>query len=59
MTPAIAAAGVRIILLPRFSEFDKDDVVYIPGCTDMDFIQQVIQLIAPSAPVDLKANNAG
>jgi hypothetical protein len=58
MTPAIAAAGVRMIVLPRFSEFDRDDVVQIPGCTDLDFIGQVIQLIAPSAPVDLKANNA-
>jgi len=59
MTPAIATAGVRVILIPRFSEFDKDDIVQIPNCTSMQFVQEVIQLIAPSAPVDLKANNAG
>lgn len=59
MTPAIAAAGVRIILIPRFSEFGRAETVNIPGCLDLDFIGQVIQLIAPTAPVDLKANNAG
>ena len=59
MTVAIAAAGVRVLLIPRFSEYSRDDVVNIPGCTDLDFIGQVIQLIAPTAPVDLRANNAG
>jgi len=57
MTPAIANAGVRILLIPRFSEFDKDDVVSVPGCEDMAFVQEVIQFMAPSAPVNLKANN--
>jgi len=58
MTAAIASAGIRMILIPRFSEFDKDDVINIPGATDREFVAEVLQLIAPSAPVDLKANNA-
>jgi len=58
MTDAIATAGVRILLIPRFSGYATTDTVNIPGATDMEFIQQVLQIIAPSAPVDLKANNA-
>ena len=58
MTSAIATAGVRIILLPRFHEFATSDPIHIPGASDLDFIGQVIQLLAPTAPVDLKANNA-
>lgn len=58
MTAAIAAAGVRIILLPRFSSYARTDNVNIPGATDVEFVQQVLQLISPTQAVDLKANNA-
>jgi hypothetical protein len=57
MTDSIANAGVRMILIPRFSEYARTDVVNVPG-GDLNFISQVIQLIAPTSPVDLKANNA-
>jgi hypothetical protein len=58
MTASIANAGVRMLLIPRFSEYARTDVINVPG-GDLNFISQVIQLIAPTSPVDLKANNAG
>ena len=58
MTSDIATAGVRIAVLPRFSGFATTDSINIPGAADMDFISAVIQLLAPTAPVNLKANNA-
>lgn len=58
MTSDIATAGVRISVLPRFSGFATTDVINIPGAADSDFIMAVIQLLAPTAPVNLQANNA-
>ena len=58
MTPAIANAGVRVVLIPRFAEYARTDNISIPGGTDYDFIQQVLTLLGVTAPVDLKANNA-
>lgn len=58
MTSDIATAGVRISVLPRFSGFATTDSVNIPGASDMDFISAVLQLLAPTAPINLKANNA-
>src|SRR3972149_10840028 len=53
MTSSIAAAGVRLQVFPRFSEFAATDTINIPGCSDFDFIQAVLQLLAPTAQVDL------
>lgn len=58
MTAAIAAAGVRIVLLPRFSAFSDSDTISIPGASDLEFVGQVLQILGYTAPVDLKANNA-
>lgn len=58
MTAAIAAAGVRMLVLPRFEAFDSTDTINIPGASDMDFIAKVVSILAPTAPVDLKSNNA-
>ena len=58
MTSAIAAAGVRLVLIPKFSSYDSTDIINIPGCSDLEFCQAVIQLLAPTAAVDLKANNS-
>lgn len=58
MTAGIAAAGVRVVLIPRFSGYSRTDTVNIPGGTDYDFIQQVLTLLGVTPPVDLKANNA-
>lgn len=58
MTDAIAAAGVRIVLIPRFSGYSRTDTVSIPGGTDYEFVQQVLTLLGVTAPVDLKINNA-
>ena len=58
MTADIASAGVRVVVLPRFSAWDRTDEVNIPKATDLEFMGLVIQLLAPTAPVDLKANNA-
>jgi hypothetical protein len=58
MTSDIAAVGVRMGVLPRFREFADSDTIHIPGATDLQFMQQVVNVLAPSAPVDLKANNA-
>jgi hypothetical protein len=58
MTAAIAAAGVRIVLVPRFAEYASTDTINIPGGTDYDFIKQVLELLGVTSPVDMKANNA-
>jgi hypothetical protein len=58
MTDDIISEGVRMILLPRFSAYADTDTVLIPGCTDTQFCQKVLQFLAPTVPVDLKANNS-
>jgi hypothetical protein len=58
MTSDIAAEGVRIQVLPRFSLYAATDIVNIPKCTDTQFCQKVLQFISPTVPVDLKANNS-
>ena len=58
MTAGIAAAGVRIVLIPRFSGYSRTDTVTFPVEADYDFIQQVLTLLGVTQPVDLKANNA-
>lgn len=58
MTADIAAEGVNMTLLPRFSAYSDSDIVMIPGCTDTSFCQKVLQFLVPTVPVDLKATNA-
>lgn len=57
MTSDIASVGVRMVLLPKFKEFERTDKINIPGASDFQFIQQVIGVLAPTAVVDLKTNN--
>ena len=58
MTSAIAASGVRLVVIPMFSGFDATDTVNVPGGRSQELVERVLALIAPTAPVDLKANNA-
>lgn len=58
MTSSIAALGVRLVVIPMFSGFDSTDTVNVPGGRTQELIERVLALISPTAPVDLKANNA-
>ena len=61
MTAAIAAVGIRMDILQRFSAYADTDTVLIPEFRDnqgIDFMDRVRKVLMVLPPVDLKDDNA-
>ncbi len=61
MTAAIAATGVRMDILQKFSAYADTDVVLIPEFRDnqgVDFMDRVRKVLMVLPPVDLKDDNS-